>query len=332
MNQPTSTRRAVLLAAAALSLAGLPLTGLAQAWPAKPIRLVVAGPAGGSADLVARLVAEPLARELGQPVVVDNKPGAAGAIAVGELLQAQHDGHTLMVGVNSLVSEIPHIVKLRWDMGKAIVPVAELARGGLVLVGHPTVPAKDLKELVAYAKANPGKVNYASYSPGTLSHVQGLLLNQAAGIDLVHVGYKGSTPALADVMGNHVPLMFDGLATSLPLIKGGKIKAFAVSTPRRAPQLPDVPTFRELGYPQLDALAWMGLWAAPDVPAAVQARLRAATLKVLADGGLRNRMLDTGFEAGATRSQDEMAAGLKADYDRYGGRPPQDEEEDGYRD
>lgn len=305
------------LAAAALAALGLPAAH-AQAWPSKPVRIVVAGPAGGSADIVARLVAEPLARELGKPVVVDNKPGAAGGIAVGELLAAPRDGHTLMVGVNSLVSEIPHIIKLRWDMSKEIKPLSELARGGLVLVGHPSVPAKDLKELVAYAKSQPGKVNYASYSAGTLSHVLGLLLNQAAGIDLGHVGYKGSTPALTDVMGGHVPLMFDGLATSLPLVKGGKIKAFAVSGPKRAPQLPDVPTFRELGFPQLEAVAWMGLWSAPEVPADVQARVRAVTLKALADPALRSRMLDTGFEAGLPRSQDEMARGLKTDYDRVG--------------
>jgi len=314
---PLSRRR--LLSAALLSLSLAPGLALAQAWPTKPVRLVVAGPAGGSADLVARLVSEPLARELGQPVIVDNKPGAAGAIAVGELLQSQHDGYTLLVGVNSLVSEIPHIVKLRWDMAKDIKPLAELARGGLVLVANPSVPAKDLKELVAYAKANPGKLNYASYSPGTLSHVLGLQLNQAAGIQLTHVGYKGSTPALADVMGNHVPLMFDGLATSLPLIKGGKLKAYAVSAPQRVPQLPDVPTFHELGYPQLDALAWMGLWSAPDVPAAVQARVREATLKVLSDPALRTRMLDTGFESGQPRTSDDMAKGLKVDYDRVGG-------------
>lgn len=311
----TSGRRA-LLAGAALSLVGV--RARAQAWPTRPIRLIVAGPAGGSADIVARLVAEPLARELGQPVVVDNKPGAAGGIAVGELLAAQRDGHTLMVGVNSLVSEIPHIVKLRWDMSREIKPLAELARGGLVLVGHPSVPAKNLAELIAYAKAQPGKVNYASYSAGTMSHVLGLLLNQAAGIELAHVAYKGSTPALADVMGGHVPLMFDGLATSLPLIKGGKLKAFAVSAPKRAAQLPDVPTFHELGYPQLDAVGWMGLWSAPEVPAAVQARLREVTLKALADPAMRTRMLDTGFEAGWPRSQDEMAAGLKADYERVG--------------
>ena len=308
--------RRALLGSAAISL--LPAFARAQAWPVRPVRLVVAGPAGGSADLVARLVAEPLQRDLGQPVIVDNKPGAAGAIAVGELLQAPRDGHTLLVGVNSLDSEIPHIVKLRWDMAKELRPLAELARGGLVLVGHPSVPAKDLKELVAYAKANPGKLNYASYSPGTLSHVLGLLLNQAAGIQLTHVGYKGSSPALADVMGNHVPLMFDGLATSLPLIKAGKLKAFAVSAPKRVPQLPEVPTFREAGYPQLEALAWMGLWTTPDSPAAVQTRAREAVLKLLADPGLRTRMLDTGFEAGAPRTPDEMVRGLKADYDRVG--------------
>jgi tripartite-type tricarboxylate transporter receptor subunit TctC len=167
-------------------------------------------------------------------------------------------------------------------------------------------------------KANPGKVNYASYSAGTLSHVLGLLLNQAAGIDLTHVGYKGSTPALADVMGGHVPLMFDGLATSLPLVKGSKIKAFAVSSPRRAAQLPDVPTFRELGYPQLDAIAWMGLWSTPGVPAAVQARVREVAIKALADPAMRARMLNTGLETGLPRRQGVMEKGVKADYERGG--------------
>ncbi len=305
-----------LLAGAALSLLGV--SARAQAWPGKPVRLIVAGPAGGSADIVARLVADPLARALGQPVIVEPKPGAAGAIAVNELIRAPHDGHTLLVGVNSLVSEVPHIVKLGLDMAKELRPVAELARGGLVLVGHPSFPAKNLPALIAYVKANPGKVNYASYSAGTLSHVLGLLLNQAAGIELVHVGYKGSTPALADVMGGHVPLMFDGIATSLPLIRGGKLRAFAVSSPQRAPQLPDVPTFVESGYPQLEAIAWLGLWTTPDVPSPIQARLRDVMLKALADPAMRTRMLDTGFDVGLPRSQDEMMRGLKADHDRVG--------------
>jgi len=312
-----SPARRRLLAASALS-ALVPLRALAQAFPSKPMRVIAAGPAGATADIVARLVTEPLAKELGQTAIVEPKPGAAGAIAVGDLLQSPHDGHTLLVGVNSLVSEIPHAVKLKIDMQQSLKPLAELARGGLVLVANPGFPASNLKELIAYVKANPGKVNYASYSPGTLSHVLGLLLNQQAGIDLMHVGYKGSTPALTDVMGNHVPLMFDGIGTSLPLIKSGKIKAFAVSTPKRSPVLPDVPTFTELGYPKLEALGWMGLWCTPDVPAAAQARVREATLKVLTQPAVRERLLELGFEVGAPRSVDDMVAGLKADYDRVG--------------
>jgi len=210
------------------------------------------------------------------------------------------------------------VVKLKIDMAKSIKPIAEIARGGLVLVGNPSFPAKTLPELVAYAKANPGKVSYASYSPGTLSHVLGLLLNQTAGIDLLHVGYKGSSPALTDVMGGHVPLMFDGIGTSLPLIKAGKLKAFAVSTPKRSPVLPDVPTFAELGYPKLEALGWMGLWCPPDVPAPVQQRAREAALRALGQTGVRERLLELGFDVGAPRSVAEMEAGLAADYERVG--------------
>jgi tripartite-type tricarboxylate transporter receptor subunit TctC len=309
------TRRA-LLAGAALALLGAP--AFAQTWPTKPVRIVAAGPAGANADIIARLVGDALAKELGQPVIVEPKPGAAGALAVNDLMQAPHDGYTLLVGVNSLVSEIPHIVKLRIDMAKEIEPVAELARGGLVMVGSPTFPAKNLAEVIAQAKANPGKLNYASYSAGTQSHVLGLLLNRAAGIDLTHVAYKGSTPALQDVMGGHVPLMFDGLATSLPLIKAGKIKPYAISTPQRSPLLPDVPTFTELGYPQLEALAWLGLWVTPDVPADVKARLRAATLKVLTKPEVAARAREIGFDVGLPRTVDEMNKGLRADYERVG--------------
>jgi tripartite-type tricarboxylate transporter receptor subunit TctC len=290
----------------------------AQPWPTKPVRIIAAGTAGGTADIVARLLADALAKELGQPVIVEPKPGAAGAIAVTDLLQAPRDGYTVLVGVNSLVSEIPHIVKLRIDMAKEIKPLAELARSGLVMVGTPSLPAKTLSEVVAYVKAKPGKVNYASYTSGTLSHIMGLQLNKAAGIDMTHVGYKGSTPALTDVMGGHVQLMFDGMATSLPLIKSGKIKAFAVSSPARTSVLPDVPTFTELGYPQLEAVAWMGLWTTPDAPALVQARLREATLKVLTQPQMRERLKDIGFEVGQPRTSDEMSKSLRADYERVG--------------
>jgi tripartite-type tricarboxylate transporter receptor subunit TctC len=309
-------RRRVLRAACALGIAAAPWPALA--WPDKPVRIIAAGPAGATADITARLLAEGLAKELGQPVIVDPRPGAAGAIAVNELRNASRDGHVALVGVNSLVSEIPHIVKLNFDMARAIKPVAELARGGLVLVGTPTFPANDLAGLIAYVKAHPGKVNYASYSPGTMSHILGLQFASAANIDLTHVGYKGSTQALADVMGGHVPLMFDGMPTSLPLIKAGKIKAFAISTPARSPLLPQVPTFTELGYRQLQAVAWMGLWVTPDVPAAVQQRLREAALKVMAQPALRERLQEIGFDAGQPLTSEQMAQSLRSDYERIG--------------
>jgi tripartite-type tricarboxylate transporter receptor subunit TctC len=291
----------------------------AQQWPTKPVRIIVGGPPGGSADIVARLLADNLGKELGQPVVVDPKPGGAGVIAVNDLSHSPHDGHTLLVAVNSLASEIPHIVKTRVDMAREVKPVAELARTGLVLVGAPAFPAKDFGQMLSYVKANPGKVNYASYSPGTLSHVMGLQLNKAAGIDLTHVGYKGSTPALTDVMGGHVSLMFDGIPTSLPLIKAGSIKAYAVSTPKRSPLLPDVPTFGELGYPQLTAIAWMGLWVNPEVPAAVQVRVRDAVLKAMAQPGAAARLKEIGFEApNGARSPEELSKVIAADYERMG--------------
>ena len=168
-NRSFNAMRTAMVSAAALVLAAPPVDAQAQPakWPEKPVRIVAAGPAGGSADIVARLLADNLTRELGQPVYAEPKPGAGGVLAVNDLAQAPHDGHTLLVGVNSLVSEIPHIVKLRVDMAKEIKPVVEVARGGLVLVGAPSVPANNFSELVGWVKANPGRVNYASYTAGT---------------------------------------------------------------------------------------------------------------------------------------------------------------------
>lgn len=172
----------------------------AQAPSGKVLRIIAAGPAGGSLDVLSRVLADGLRKELNRPVIVEPKAGGGGALAVNDLMQSPHDGNTVLVSLDALVSEIPHVTKLRIDMFKEVKPIAELARGGLVMVGHPSVPAKTLAEVIAYVKANPGKVNYASYSPGTVSHVTGLQLNKAAGIDMAHVGYKGSPPALNDVM------------------------------------------------------------------------------------------------------------------------------------
>jgi tripartite-type tricarboxylate transporter receptor subunit TctC len=310
-------RSLVATLSAALSILAAP-TAFAQANADKAARIIVAGPPGGSLDVVSRLLADGLQKELGKPVIVETKPGGGGAVAVGDLSQSPHDGNTMVVSLDALVSEIPHIVKLRFDMAKEVKPLAELARGGLVLVGHPSVPAKNLKELVAYVKTHPGKVSYASYSAGTVSHVMGLQLNKAAGIDMLHVAYKGTPPALADLMGGHIELMFAGIPNAIPLIKSGKIVPYAVSLPRRSPNLPDVPTFAELGYPQIEAAAWLGLFVTPDVPAEAQARLRDATLKVMAQPATRERLKEFGLEAGQPRTPEELTKSLRSDYERIG--------------
>ncbi|MDM0022398.1 Bug family tripartite tricarboxylate transporter substrate binding protein [Variovorax saccharolyticus] len=317
LTPPILRRTLGAVVAAAFAVLASP-AALAQVPTDKPIRIVAAGPAGATTDIVARLLADGLQKELNQTVVVDPKPGAGGAVAVNDLMQAPHDGHTVLVALNALVSEIPHIVKLRFDMAKEIKPLAELGRAGIVMVGHPSVPAKSLGEVISYVKTSPGKVSYASYSAGTLSHVMGLQLNKAAGIDMSHVGYKGSTPALTDVMGGHVPLMFDGIPTAIPMIKAGKIVPYAVSLPQRSPLLPNVPTFAELGYPQLEATGWQGLWVTPDVPAAAQNRLREAALKVMAQPATRERLRELGLEPGQPRTPDELVKSLRVDYDRVG--------------
>jgi len=290
----------------------------AQTLPDKVVRIIAAGPPGGSLDFVSRLLADGLQKEMNKTVIVETKPGAGGAVAVNDLAQAPHDGNTMIVSLDALVSEIPHIVKLRFDMAKEVKPLVELARGGLVLVGNPAVPAKTVPELIAYVKANPGKVSFASYSAGTVSHVMGLQLNKAAGIDMAHVGYKGSPPALVDVVGGHVPLMFAGIPNAIPLIKGGKVVPYAVSLPQRSPNLPNVPTFTELGFPQLEALAWVGLFITPDVPVAAQTQLRDAALKVMAQPAMRERLREFGLDAGQPRTPEELAKALRVDFERNG--------------
>ena len=313
-----TTRRAALGVIAGAALLATAPAAFAQAWPSKPVRILIGAPAGGTADIVARLLADGLQKEWGQPVIVESKPGAAGMIAMQDFLGQPADGYTLLVSVNALVTEIPHVIKVRFDPFKDVKPLAELARSGLVFVANASLPAKNVPELVAYAKANPGKLSYASYSAGTISHTMGLELNKSAGTDLNHVPYKGSPPALQDLAGGHVQLMFDGPATSIPMIKGGKIKALAVSGPKRNPAMPEVPTFAEQGYPMLDDVAWMGLWIKPDVPADVQAKIRQAALKVMTQPAVQTRLAELGNDLGSGASPEDLAKSLRVASDKQG--------------
>ena len=280
------------------------------------LRIIVPAPPGGTLDVVGRMLAESLQPALNQPVIVDNKAGAVGMLGVNELIAAPHDGQTVLVHISGIVSEIPHLAKPRYDPFKEIKPIAQLTRSGLVFVGAPALPASTLKEAVAYVKANPGKVSVASYTTGTLSHTLGVEFNSLAGLDMSHVGYKGSPPALQDVIGGHVQFMFDGPATSVPMIKAGKLKAFAVTTPQRLAALPDVPTFEEQGYSAMNAVAWVGLWVTPDVPAPVQAKLRELALKAMQAPAMKERLAALGMEPGLNATSEDLAKTLRNAYER----------------
>lgn len=312
----SSARRLLLVAACACLAPALHAQPLSD----KPIRILVGAPPGGTADILARLVGDGLGKGLGQPVIVENKPGALGAIVMDTFMTAPRDGHTVLLSVNGLFTEIPHSLKPKYDPLKDVKPLVEVAGSGLVLVGNAALPPRTMTELVAYVKANPGKINFASYTPGTLSHVLGLQLNKLAGLDMQHIGYKGSPPALQDVMGGQVQFMFDGLATSVPNIKGGKLRAFAVSSPERSHALPDVPTLAELGYKDMTRTAWLGLWVHPDAPPAAQQRIRDETLKALAVPAVRDRLMALGLNVNTSNppTSDAMWKSLAADYASIG--------------
>lgn len=315
-----TTRRGIHRMACATAAVGLLLlNGVAQAqtWPDKPVRLIVPGPAGGGVDFVARSLAERLTAQLGQQFIVENKPGAAGLIGTGDLLKSPHDGTNFMVMINGIASEIPHVVKMPFDPLTSLRPVADLARFGLVLAANPQVPANDLAGFITYAKANKGKINFASYSAGTVSHTLGLELNKLAGLDLLHVPYKGSPPALQDLMGGQVQVMFDASSNVQPFSKAGRLKVLATTAPQRLATFPDVPTFAELGYKDLTETASAVLWSATDVPAPIQAKMREATLKVLQEPKVREVFTTTmGWGMGSGATPDEMVASLRTASDR----------------
>lgn len=288
----------------------------AMAWTDKPVKMLVPAPAGGNIDVIARLVADQLGTDLGQPVVVENRPGAGGAIGVQALRAAPADGQTVMMIASNVLTEIPHVLKGGFDPLKDVKPVGIIGRGNLVMIAAPNVPAKDFKGFVAYAKKNTGSLGFASYSPGTISHYAGMILNQKAGLDLQHVPFQGSPPALAQVMGGQIPLMFDGYATSRNLISTGKVQAYAVASKNRLSQLPEVPTLAELGYPDLEFSNWMGVIVASGVSPDVQEKIHKAVRQVALNPKFRGRMFATGFEGAEDWNLQQLNQSVKTEFDR----------------
>jgi len=314
---PNFSRRACLLAL--MSALAWTRTQAQAAWPNRPIRLLVPAPAGGASDMIARTVGESIRASTGQAVIVDNKPGAGGILAVEAMLSAPRDGYTFVLSPNSLVTEGPYSYKFRIDPLKDLAPVAEVAKVALVLVTDPRLPIRNVGEMIAYVKAHPGKTAYASYSPGSLSHIEGMQFNKAAGLDMEHAGYKGSPPALQDLMGGQIQFMFDGMGTSLPLIKAGKLRPLAVTSPARSPFLPEVPTLAELGHGSLTQTMGTGVWSTPDVPAEIRGRLRAELLRAIATPSVREQLQALGMDtAGPSQSADEWGEALKRDFEHTG--------------
>ena len=257
------------------ALAAMP-AGLAQPYPAHAVKIIVPTPAGGPVDVIARLVGNYLGSSIGQPVVIDNRPGAGNTIGSKEAAQAEPDGYTLLYSSASGLVLAPMLQKnAGYDPLTSYAPIALVAQSSTILVVHPSVPVKTVQELVAYAKANPGKVNFSSGGVGVLPHLIGEWFKSAAGIDIVHVPYRGGGPSINDLVGGQVQMTFEGTSVLVPLIQSGKLRALATTSARRIPELPDLPTMAESGYPNFVSTSWTGLLAPARTPAAVIAKLNA---------------------------------------------------------
>ena len=254
----------------------------AQGYPTKAVRIVVPFPPTGAADLLTRALANKLSEELGQPVTADNRPGAGGNIGAEQVARAAPDGYTLLMGaVTTHAVSMSLYQNLHYDLEKDLVPVSLVANVPHILVVSPSVPAKNLGELLAYLKAENGKVNFASQGNGTLSHLEFELLKSQGGFTANHIPYKGSAPALADLLSGRVEVLFDSIPSSLPMIQAGKLKGIAVSSSQRSPVLPDLPTLAESGLPGFAADSWFGLMAPAGTPKDVIAKLNASVAKAL---------------------------------------------------
>ena len=289
---------------------------LAQPYPQKPIRLFVGFPPGGGSDTLARLVGAALTEKLGQQILVDNKPGANTIVATEYVKSQPADGYTLLF-VSASFSINPSLYKLTYDIEKDFSPVAIVAIVPLLLVTPNNVPVANVKELIALARAQPGKLNYASFGIGSAAHLAGEMLLSMTGTDMIHVPYKGSAPAIADVMGGRVTAMMPGIGSAINLAKEGKLKALAVTTAKRAAGAPDIPTIAESGIPGFDVATWESIQAPAGTPPDVVVKLNAAIRDSVAGSALNQKMIALGFEPDATKNPAETAQFIRAERQKW---------------
>jgi tripartite-type tricarboxylate transporter receptor subunit TctC len=299
------------LLAAAISL---PL--LAQSYPSKPLHLIVPAAAGGTVDILARALSAKLGEGLGQPVIVENRPGAGTNIGMEAVVRADPDGHTAVIGGVPVATNKTLYGKLSFDPAKDLAPVSLLVTSGNVLVVNPSLPVSSVKELIEYARKRPGELHFGSPSTGSTPHLAGELFNSLAGVKMVHVPYKGAAQGLNDLIGGRLQLSFDNIPPAIPHVRSGKLRALAVTAARRSPLLPELPTVSEAGLPGFDVSAWFGLLVPAATPAPLVQRLNAETVKALRDADVRARLERLGFDVVGS-SPAEFAAHVQREAARW---------------
>jgi tripartite-type tricarboxylate transporter receptor subunit TctC len=288
----------------------------AQVWPAKPIRMILAFPPGGPTDIVSRVIAQKLSEQIGQQVLVDNRPGAGGNIGAELAAKAPNDGYTIFYNTSAIVINPALYGRANYDPLRDFVPVVMTAAIPMVLVVHPSLPVKTMKEFVDLAKAKPGQLNYSSSGTGTITHLASAMLTAQMGLTAQHVAYKGSAPGLVDLAAGQTQFMTDTINTALPYVKDGRLRPIAVTSSKRSSILPEMPTFAESGLPGFDAAAWQGVVVPAGTPQDVVARLNAEINKALQDPGVRAKLAAQGADVYGGSSA-EYAAYIRAEMPRW---------------
>lgn len=307
-----------LLRAAVIAAFALPLLVQAQAWPNKTIRWIVGFAPGGGTDIVGRALAQKVSEQLGQPVIIENRAGASGTIGADVVAKAAPDGYTFLLGHANSNAIAPFVLaKIPFDPIADFTPVTYIGYVPNVLVVHPAVNARSVEELIELAKREPGKLTYASSGVGSTQHLAGALFNKLAGTTMVHVPYKGSGQAIVDLIGGQVNMNFDTMPPVLEQIKAGKIRALAISTPQRLPQLPDVPTFEEKNIRGFDVTNWYSIMGPKGLPRDIVARMDEAVKKAMADPSIRTALEAQGVQFGGARTPDEFSTFLRAELNKY---------------
>jgi len=302
--------------AGALPAAAQTRAAAAEGYPTKPVRFVVPFAPGGSTDTLARAIGIRLPEYLGQQVVIDNRTGANGDIGMLLVAKAPADGYTIVLGYIANLGIGPSLYKMPYDPVKDFAPVTQVAGASNIMTAHPSVPAKNLKEFIAHARANPGAINFATSGVASVGHLTGEYLNQLGGMKMVHVPYKGSGQAISDLVGGHVKVMISGMASTLPHVKTGKLRALAVTGLQRSDAAPDVPTIAESGFPGFEARSWFGVLAPANTPKPVVTRLHADIVKALQQPDVKQRLTAIGFDVvGST--PEAFAAYIKSEIQKW---------------